>query len=466
MMYKRLSYLLLTSCLIVPSAQAETLLDLYTLAKENDAQLKISESDRLIALEAKPQANASLLPQVTLGADVTESWNTENWMSGSDTENTSAGYSVSLSYPLYRRDRQILLEQADTGVKVAEATYASQQQALIQRLASAYFNILNAEDNLRFTRGAREAFRRQLDQTQQRFDVGLIAITDVKEAQSGFDQAVADEITAQNTVDQSYETLREITGSYHKLLATLKSDTPLLPPDPQDIDAWTKTALEQNPQIIAQLAAIENARQEVERQRAGNLPTVDLTARHGYSDIIRGDESNFSMSTSNSVGVSLSYSLYEGGAIRSKIREAQQRYVQELDRLEQTRRSIQNQTHTNYLNVLSGISRVKASRQAVESALTALEAIETGFDVGTRTSVDVLNARRDLLDAQRNYSQARYQYVLSTVTLKQSAGLLRLEDLVAINEWLTVPAKTEQPVATEKTDEKTGKETSKKSAKK
>ncbi|AUI69705.1 TolC family outer membrane protein [Beggiatoa leptomitoformis] len=460
MMYKRLSYLLLTSCLVVPAIQAETLLDLYALAKENDAQLKVSGSDRLIALEAKPQAQASLLPQVVLGADATESWNTENWMSGSDTERTALGYSVSLSYPLYRRDRQILLEQADIGVKIAEESFASQQQALIQRLSSAYFTILNAEDNLRFTRSAREAFRRQLDQTQQRFDVGLIAITDVKEAQSGFDQAVSDEITAQNTVDQSYESLREITGSYHKLLATLKADTPLLPPDPQDIDAWTKTALEQNPQVIVQLATIENARQEVERQRAGNLPTVDLTAQHAYNDTVRGDESN-GMRTNNSIGVSLSYSLYEGGAIRSKIREAQQRYVQELDRLEQVRRSIQNQTHTNYLNVLSGISRVKASRQAVESALTALEAIETGFDVGTRTSVDVLNARRDLLDAQRNYSQSRYQYVLSTVTLKQSAGLLRLEDLVAINNWLTTPSQVAEPATTEK---KTEKETTKKSS--
>jgi outer membrane protein len=437
-MHKIIIFLWLIACFFYNPIQAETLLELYQLAVQNDPQLKIANQERLATLEKKSQARAPLLPQVTLGADATHNWRTEDWMTGNNQENTSVGYNVSLSYALYRRDLKIKLEQVDSQIQQAEATYESARQALMERLSSRYFAVLAANDNLKFAQSAKQAFKRQLDEAQQRFEVGLIAITDVEEAQAGYDLAVADEILAQNELDNAQEALREITGRYHQNLAALNEEAPLLGPDPTDIDAWTKTALEQNPEMLAAQYAVEEARQEIEKQRAANLPTIDLVGRHSYSDILRGDDNPpGTLTTNNSLGIELNYFLYEGGAIRSRIREAQRRKDQALDRLEQQRRAIQLQTRQAYFTLISNISRVKALKQALISTETALKAVQTGFELGTRTSVDVVNAQRDLLSAQRNYSSARYDYVLNTLRLKQAAGLISVDDLAGINNWLS-----------------------------
>jgi len=439
-MLKPITFLLLL--IACSPTQAQTLLELYQLAEQNDPQLKIANQERLATLEKRPQARAPLLPQLTLGANATENWRTENWMFGDNRENTTVGYNVSLRYALYRRNLNIQLEQADSQIKQAQATYEGARQALMERLASRYFEVLAANDNLKFERRAKQAFKRQLDEAKQRFEVGLIAITDVEEAQAGYDLAVANEILAQNELDNAQEALREITGTYHGTLATLKEDAPLVAPEPADVDRWTETALEQNPQVLAARFAIETARQEVEKQRAANLPTIDLVAQHSYNDVFRGnDNPPGTLTTNNSVGIQLNYFLYEGGAIRSRTREAQQRRIQALDRLEQQRRATQLQTRQAYWNFLSNISRVKALKQALVSSETALKSIQTGFELGTRTSVDVVNAQRDLLAAQRNYSRARYNYVLNSLRLKQAAGLLSQNDLVGINNWLKISTK-------------------------
>ena len=430
--------LLLIACCFTGPVQAETLLELYQLAVENDPQLKIAHKDYLATLEKRPQARALLLPYLGLGANVTETWSNDEGMFGGSRENTSGGYNVSLSYPLYKRDLHVQVEQVDSQIKQVEANYESAKQALMERLATRYFGVLAANDNVKFAGSAKEAFQRQLDDAQQRFDVGLIAITDVQEAQAGYDLAVADEIQAQNGSDNAFEALREITGSYHSLLATLNEDAPLLGPDPKDIDSWTEYALENNPQILAAEYAIKTASQEIEKQRAGNWPTLELVGKHSYSDVFRGDDSPFgNRSRSNSIGLQLSYPLYEGGAIRARTREAKQRYYQGLDQKELQRRAVQSQTRQAFLSVLSNISRVKALKQALISTETALKAIQAGFELGTRTSVDVVNAQRDLLHAQRNYSNARYDYVLNTLRLKQASGIISVDDLGKINSWLT-----------------------------
>lgn len=448
-MYRTLVFLLLIIIGFSNSIRAETLLEVYQLAEQNDPQLKIAHSEYLATLEKKHQAYAPLLPQVTLNATTTEKWQRDEGMFGGSRENTDYGYNVSLNYPLYRRNLRVQLTQVDSQIRQAQANFESAKQALMVRLADRYFAVLAANDNLKFAGSAKEAFQRQLDEAQQRFEVGLIAITDVQEAQAGYDLAVADEILAQNELDNAYEALREITGSYHKVLAALNEDTPLLGPDPIDLEVWTEYALTQNPQLLVAESAVETARQEIEKQRAANWPTVDLVGRHSYSDIWRGDESPFGNSTrANSVGIQLSYPLYEGGAIRSRIRESQQRYDQTQDQLEQQRRSVQLQTRQAFWGLLSNISRVKALKQALVSTETALKAIQTGFELGTRTSVDVVNGQRDLLRAQRNYSKARYDYVLNTLRLKQAAGLISIDDLTGINNWLsqhTIELQTEPP---------------------
>lgn len=436
-MHKTLQLVLLSSCFIYSSVQAENLVDVFKQAEQNNPSLKIADSERLATLEKKPQAQSQLNPQVNVGGDVTQAFNQQNFFTGDSFENTSAGYNVSLSYALYRRAANIQVKQAESQISQSEANYTTAYQNLIENVAARYFDVLAANDNVEYAVSTKTAIQRQLDQTTQRFDVGLIAITDVQEAQAGYDLAVADEILARNQRDNALEALREVTGHYYNELSGLKNEVDLASPDPANVEAWAKTALEHNPQLEAAQFSLEIARQEIERQRAAKKPTVDVVAQHAYRDTLRGDSNPMaSYRTQNSVGVQLSYSLYQGGAIRSRIREAQQRYTQAMDQVEQTRRTVKRNTHNAYLNVLANISQVKALKQALVSTRTALDAIQTGFDVGTRTSVDVLNAQRDLFAAQRNYSRARYDYLLNTLRLKQAAGLIAMDDLAKINKLL------------------------------
>jgi len=436
-MHKTLQLVLLSSCFIYSGVQAENLIDVFKQAEQNNPSLKIANSERLAILEKKPQAQSQLNPQVSIGGDVTQALNQQNFFTGDTFENTSAGYNVSLSYALYRRAANIQIKQADSQISQSESNYTTAYQNLIENVAARYFDVLAGNDNVEYAVSTKTAIQRQLDQTTQRFDVGLIAITDVQEAQAGYDLAVADEILARNQRDNALEALREVTGYYYNELSGLKSEVSLASPDPANIEAWAKTALEHNPQLEAAKFSLEIARQEIERQRAAKKPTVDVVAQHGYRDTLRGDSNPMaSYRTQNSVGVQLSYSLYQGGAIRSRIREAQQRYTQAMDQVEQVRRTVNRSAHNAYLNVLANISQTKALKQALVSTKTALDAIQTGFDVGTRTSVDVLNAQRDLFAAQRNYSRARYDYLLNTLRLKQAAGLIAVDDLAKINKLL------------------------------
>ncbi len=417
--------------------QAETLIELYQLAAQNDPKLKIAYQELIAVREKKHLARAPLSPEVTLGANATENLQTDNWLIGNDRENTTIGYDVTLRYPLYRRQLNIALEQVDSEIKRTEAEYESARQELMARLASRYFDVLAANDNLKFTVAAKKAFKQQLDEALMRFQVGLLSITDVEEAKAAYDLTISDEILAQNEIDNALEALREVTGRYHKVLATLKEKTPLLAPNPADVNKWTVTALQQNPQVLATQYSIETARQEIEKQRAANLPTIDLVAQHRYSDIFRGDDNlPGTFTTNNSVGIQLNYFIFEGGRIRSRTKIAQIRRIQAIDKLEEQRRATQLQTRQAYWGLLSNISRVTALKQALISSETALKATQQGFEVGTRTSVDVVKSQRDLLRAQSDYSRVRYNYVLSTILLKQAAGSLSEEDLVAINKWL------------------------------
>ncbi len=431
--------LLVSGALLSTAAQAESLLHIYQQAEQNDPQLKIADTERLISLEGRPLAESALSPVVVLQGSAMENYNTADFFGDDSNENTTLGYNLSMSMPLYDPDTRLAIDQADVAVQQAEANFETERQNLMMRVAEAYFNILARQDDVSFTESTRTALARQLEQTQQRFEVGLIAITDVQEAQAGHDAAVADVIRTKNLVNNAQESLREITGTYYKTLSSLKGDAPLLSPDPADIKQWSEMALASNNAIKATQLAVELARQDIERARTGEMPTVDLAASHGYSHVLRGDTAQNASdgNTSNQVGVTVSYNLYTGGAVRTQIRIAQQQYTKALDSLEQVRRNIETQVHNAYLNVISNISQVEALRQAVRSQETALEAIQTGFDVGTRTSVDVLDAQQNLLGALRDYSQARYNYVLATLQLKQAAGTLSTEDLTAINGWLT-----------------------------
>ncbi len=431
---RRISGILLFWAMSFSVQAAEDLMGIYQQARDNDPQIKIAESELRVIEERKPQARAGLLPSLNAGASATR-----EWVDGRGADSTALGYNLTLTQPVYNRGNRIVYQQADRAVARAEANYQSARQELMTRASQRYFDVLAAQDSLEFARNNKTAIQRQLEQTRRRFEVGLIAITDVQESKAGYDLAVAEEISALNQLNNAQEALREITGAYHDPLAVLKEEVPLVTPDPEKMEAWAKRALNQNPQITAAQVAVEIARQEIERQRANHHPRLDLVARHGYQDVDGGNQFSSGYVHNNSVGLELSLPVDISGAIRAGTREAQYAYQQALDNLEKARRAVQLQVHQAYLNVISGISRVKALEQAVVSNRTAYDATLTGFDVGTRTSVDVLNAQRELLRAQRDYANARYAYLQNTLVLKQATGILDEEDLAALNEWFVPP---------------------------
>ncbi len=421
-------------------AAADDLADVYRLALESDPQLRQAESAYLATGETHTQARARLLPQASLSAnlmrDRLEIQSSDSALFAEDTiYSTNKGYTLSLSQALYRRDTYKQMRQSDAATAQAEAQFHAAEQDLITRAAERYFNVLAAADNVEFARAEKDANQRLLDQAQQRFEVGLIAITDVHEAQAAYDLAVAQEIAAENRLAISKEELREITGSTHDSLATLSAEAPLLRPEPENLQEWLNTASEQNFPLLAAQYAVEASRAGMEVQRSGHYPTLDLVASYDYSDTSNG---RFGGSESNDavIGLQFNLPLYQGGGVSARKREAAHRLTGTREALEQQRRATDLQTRSAYLTVLDSISSVRALNQAVISTQSALDATEAGYEVGTRTIVDVVQLQRNLFDARRNYSRARYNYVLSTLRLKSAAGLLNAEDVQQVNRWL------------------------------
>lgn len=431
--------LFLAAALVTQQVWAMDLEGVYHMALQNDPQYQQAIDANLATKEQKPQAIAELLPNVNLSANTSVSHQTTsggfNFGGANAFDTNSHGYTFSVTQPLFHWDRFLQLKKADADIAQSDAQLMAAKQDLIIRVAQAYFNVLTAQDNLTFAKADAKSLNRQLDQTNQRFEVGLSAITDVQEARSGYDRAAAAEIVAKNGVDNAREALREIIGNYVQNLAHLKDNIPLVKPNPDSIDKWTRTALEQNLDIIAGQQAVAAAREQLKIQRAGHLPTVDLQGSKGYS-ASSGGRFGANKGKTDQIGLQLTVPLYSGGIVNSRTRQAVHQLDQELEKLVQTQRTSQMNTRQAYLGVISGISQVKAYKQAVVSSQTALQAVKAGFDVGTRTAVDVVTAESNLSQNNNDYAKSRYDYLINTLKLKQAAGILSPHDLVGINQLL------------------------------
>ena len=427
-----------TICILSSAVSAADLVELFYQAQSSDPIYKQAIAAYDAATEAKPQARSQLLPQVRLNAntfshDQDISTNSAIGGAGSVDFNTH-GYSLDLTQPVFHYDRWLALQQADSVILQAQAQQDAALQDLIIRVADRYFDVLAAYDNLEFVRAEKSSLARQLEQATQRFEVGLSTITDVHEAQAGYDSSVANEILAENLIDNAKEALWETTGVYVDHLSPLSESMALVKPEPGNIDEWAEFSRENNLQVIAAKYQLEQARQEIKIQRAGHLPSLDIVANSGYHT--SGGRFGGTQIHSNAIGLELSVPLYEGGLVSSQTREAQSLYTQALERLEQEYRASKRETREAYLGVISGISQVKALNQSVISNESALQATEAGFEVGTRTAVDVVAVQRSLSQAKRDYARARYEYVMNTLLLKQASGTLSPEDLHEINKWL------------------------------
>ncbi|MCW8907087.1 MAG: TolC family outer membrane protein [Sedimenticola sp.] len=416
-------------------AQAEDLLEIYQLALDNDPQLRAALATRNSALEARPQAESRLLPSVSLSssANLVRSDVNSSASGGSLNNYGTAALSLNLSQSVYREEYGIQLDQADKQIARAEVTYAAEEQALILRVAQAYFNVLSAEDSLEFARAENAAIARQLDQAKQRFEVGLIAITDVHEAQAAFDQSRADLIQAENALDNAREAQQEIIKQSVDQLVPLAEELPLNPPQPQNPERWANTAQTQNLSLQAALYGVDVARMNIDLQDAGDSPTVDLVGSHALN--LSSSRSGTDAQTTT-IGLQLNVPLYTGGAVNSRTRQARFDYEAAQENLDQQRRSVNRTVRDAYRGVITSISTVEALKASTISAQSALEATEAGFEVGTRTMVDVLNAQRDLFRARSNYSKVRYDFILNGLQLKQATGTLTEDDLKQINSWL------------------------------
>ncbi|MDJ0654155.1 MAG: TolC family outer membrane protein [Xanthomonadales bacterium] len=425
--------------LVAGQARGEDLMDVYRLALQNDPQLRQASAVVRSTRENKTQAFSNFLPNLSGNATYSDSsgdFELVNGQVGSfDSQRENIG--LTLNQSIYDQRNYTRMDAARSQISQSDADYQSALNSLLTRVAESYFGVLTAEDALKFAQAEETANERQLEQAEQRYEVGLTAITDVHEARASYDRARANTIIAANRLDDAREALRELTAQDITTLRSLAEEYPLVQPEPNDPEAWVATALENNPQIQSRKFAADAAYHNVRTQRAGHLPTVG--AQLSYSDTTNdGDLGPFSTETQDSTtfAIQLTVPLYEGGSVSSRTRQAVADYDAALERLEQDRRAVIRSTRNNFRAVIAGISEVEAFKQTVVSAQSALEATEAGFEVGTRTIVDVLISQRTLFQAQQDYSRARHDLILDHLRLRASAGTIEVDNLERVNSVL------------------------------
>lgn len=435
-MLGRLYALFAAALVVLPRVgSAEDLLNIYDLALQNDPGIREAEQRYFANNEARPQALALMLPNLSVGGNVEYvNEKTRSQLRGDYRDSFEQNrLTASVQQPVFRRNLWYGLKQADNVLAQGEAQYRSAEIELMVRTTNAYFNVLKAADNVRVTTAELKANERQLEQSKQRFDVGLVAITDVNESQAAFDRARANLIIAENQLGNAWEALRQIIGSANMPLAKLGEKLDLMPPAPADIEQWTETALNQNYGIIAAREAAEAAKQNVEIQRSGHYPSLDLVGSYGA---LRSGGEFIGDDNTGIIGLQLTVPLYEGGGVSSRTRQAEHEYQAALEALDTVRREVLRNVKDAYRGVLASISEVKARKSALVSARSALDSTEAGLEVGTRTQVDVLNAQQRYFQEERFYLLARYEYILNGVRLNQAASTLTRDKLAVGNSWL------------------------------
>lgn len=413
------------------TAVAGDLMQVYRDALSNDAQYATARASLEAGREKLPQGLAGLLP--TIGASVTSAWN-DNIYNGLDRRFNTNGYNVNLTQPLFRWQNYVQYGQAKLQVVQSEANFAQVRQDLILRVAQAYFDVLNAEENLRAVRANKVAIMQQLEQAKKNFEVGTATITDTHEAQSRYDLASAQEIAADSDLEVKRYALGVIVGKDAGALNRLNPQATITPPQPANMSPWVAAAETNSFVVQSQQAAAELADKEVERIRAGHYPTLDAVANYGENNAGASQfGSNRLETTARSVGLQLNIPIYQGGLINSKIREATANRDAALSALESVKRSAALGARQSYLGVVNGLAQVRALEAAMVSSASALESNKLGYEVGVRINIDVLNAEQQLYSTQRDLAKARFDTLLAQLKLKAAVGSLGEDDLQQVN---------------------------------
>lgn len=444
--------LLLTAILTASASQAENLNEVLAIAFENDPQLKAAQYTEQASKESKKQAWANFMPQVSGSWSKSKSINNEQTFGRFGTiespDSSSKGWSVTLNQTVYDHKNFLRLRQGDLDIAKGQADYDIAEQDFLIRVSQSYFDVLTQIDAVTFAEAEKKAIQRQLDQAEQRYEVGLAAITDVHEARAQYDGARASVINAKNLLDDKKEALFEITQNNFTALNALPEDIAEMPLNNAELSHWESLGIENNPNLGAARISAELAELDFKNQRAGHLPTVDIRANHRNNtdnDITLAspdDPDNFitddRQSEGQSISLNVSVPIFSGGRTSSLSRQSKLRYKAAMQNLDKTNystvRNIRNALH----NVEAGWSSVQARKLAMVSAKSAEEATTAGFEVGTRNIVEVLNSQRGLYQAQRDYSRAKHDYLMNILKLKRATGVLKQQDITDINQLLTV----------------------------
>ncbi|MEY0764922.1 MULTISPECIES: outer membrane channel protein TolC [Providencia] len=417
---------------------AEDLLQVYQKSKESNPELRKSLAERNQAFEKINESRSPLLPQLGLGAGASYG---SGYRDARNTESTGLNASLKLTQVVFDMSkwRQLTIQEKTAGI--SDVTYQTGQQQLILNTATAYFNVLKAIDALSYIEANKEAVYRQLDQVTQRFNVGLVAITDVQNARANYDSVIAQEVAGRNELENAIEKLRQVSGVYYSQLASLNIDR-FKTNELGDINAILKEAEERNLSLLSARLAQDVSRENIRLAETGHMPTVNLDAsttvtnsyQHGsgYNTPYGGSASN-SYNGQNSIGLNLSIPLYTGGAVSSQVEQAQYGFQGASEQLESVYRNVIQLVRSSFNNVSSSISSINAYKQVVVSAQSSLDAMEAGYQVGTRTIVDVLTATTALYQAKQNLSNARYDYMINQLNIEFARGTLNEDDIARLN---------------------------------
>jgi len=428
----------------------QNLLDIYQNALSQDPAWASSRSANEAAQEKLEQGKALYRPTVTFSSDFTESRTSlqrdisglrldagGNPVGNSGRERfDTLNYGLNVTQPIFRRDNFVQYEQSKLIVSQADRQLMLDKQNLMLRVAQAYFDVLMAQDNIELIDAQKLAINRQLEQAKANFEVGTSTITDVNEAQARYDLTLAQEIAAINQLEIKKRSVQAIVGDMPQELATVREDLIPETPQPTDMQSWVAIAEQNNLALAIQQYNYQIASREVERAKAGHMPTLDAIA--SYRELRNnGSASGFASDLDDlTIGLQLEIPIYQGGAVSSRTREAAANLQKAQFDLEAVKRDAELNTRQAFLDVSSGVVQVKAYEQALLSSQSQLDSTNLGYEVGVRTSVDVLNAQQQYFTAKRDLLQARYNYLLSSVQLKFATGLLTEADLEAVNQQL------------------------------
>ena len=431
---------ILLGLVITPvNAENTSLLSLYKLAENYDAEIFSAQSAFLAERENESIALASALP--TLNATLSSGRTNSNSDSRGDDTYKTTSYSVSLSQSLINLPTWYTLSSSEQNSLRAESLYLSAQQNLILSVSSAYFNVLREEENLRSDQSQEAAVKRQYEQAKEQFDVGLIAVTDVHEAQASYDASRTSRIRSEGNLTIAKVSLSRLTGSTINNLNALKADFPISMDTSQDIDQWTETATSHNLNIKIARYALKSLEKDFKAKMATHLPTLDLNANYNFEELSNRKTGNPNFTRpedeQSSISISLNLPLYSGGAVQAAARQTRHLVEQARHELISTQRKAHVDVKTEYINIKTNIQTVDALKQNIVSNESALEATREGYNVGTRNIVEVLDAERNYFTALKDYANARFDYVESTLRIKRAVGTLNVTDLEALNVWLT-----------------------------